>query len=187
MVQSPRTRIYTVDRLEFNDSDSYESDFTANSEGKFQFDANSAMFDTTADDSSNREIIEGTDLNVNAAAVAKQQRPMSILKGRRRKSFKSSEMPAGSIAKMMANEQFQVVHPKTKKIAGSMTYASKQANIEYQANVAAIDYSRCDCLVPSEEPLGNAHYRVNLHHNRGFGPISKLRINTVVEAETDID
>ena len=45
-----------------------------------------------------------------------------------------------------------------------MTYASKKANIEYQANVAAIDYSRCDSLVPSEKPFKNVHYKVNLLH-----------------------
>ena len=43
----------TVHRLEFDDSDGYESDFTTNSEGTFQFDINSAMLDTTTDDNSN--------------------------------------------------------------------------------------------------------------------------------------
>ena len=97
----------TVHRLEFNDSDGYESHFTANSEGTFRFNVNSAMFDTTTDNNSHEEIIEGTDLNVNTAAAAKQ-RPTSILKGRRRKPFKSSEMPAGAVTMMMANKQFQI-------------------------------------------------------------------------------
>ena len=66
----------TVYQIEFEDSDGYNSDFTANSEGTFQFNANSAMFDSTADDDSNGEnIIEGSDLNVNAAAVARKLRP----------------------------------------------------------------------------------------------------------------
>ena len=45
-----------------------------------------------------------------------------------------------------------------------MTYASKMANINYQENVATMDYSRCDSLVPSKEPFKNAHYKVNLLH-----------------------
>ena len=49
-------------------NDGYESNFTANSEGTFQFNVNSAMFDTIADNNSNGEIdIEGSNLNVNAA------------------------------------------------------------------------------------------------------------------------
>ena len=103
--------------MDFDDSDGYEFDFAANSEDTFQFDVNSAMFDTTADDNSNGEVIEGSDLNVNAATATRQQRPTSILQGRRRKPFKSSEMPAGAISKMMANEQFQVIHSKSKKEA----------------------------------------------------------------------
>ena len=119
--------------MRFDDSDSYESDFTANSEGTFQFNANSAMFDTTADDNSNGEVVlEGSNLNVNAAAATKQQRPPSILKGRRRKPFKSSEMPAEPVPEMMINKQFQVIDPKTKNVAGWITYAAKVVNINYQ-------------------------------------------------------
>ena len=55
--------LYTVYRMEFDDSDGYESDFTANSKGTFQFNVNSAIFDTTANNNSNGEIIiEGSDL-----------------------------------------------------------------------------------------------------------------------------
>ena len=109
----------TVYRIEFHDSDGYESDFTANSKGIYQCNANSAMFDATSNDNSNGEVVlEGSNLNVNAATATKQQRLPSILKGRTRKPFKSSKMPAGAISKIMANEQFQVIHPKTKKLAG---------------------------------------------------------------------
>ena len=90
--------------MEFKDNDAYNSDFTANSEGIFQFNANSAIFDATANNDSNGGILEGSDLNVNAVATARKQRP-SILKGSRRKNFKLSEMPVGAIAKMMANKQ----------------------------------------------------------------------------------
>ena len=68
--------------MEFEDGDGDRnySDCTANSEGVFYFDTNSAMFDTTANNNSNGEsVVEGSDLNVNAAA-AKKQRP-SNLKG----------------------------------------------------------------------------------------------------------
>ena len=59
--------------MEFDDNDSYESDFTANSEGTFQLNVNSAMFDTTANNNSNGEIvIEGSNLNVNAAVTTKK-------------------------------------------------------------------------------------------------------------------
>ena len=62
------------------------------------------MFDSTADNDSNREsVLEGSNLNVNAAAVTKK--PRSILKGKGRKQFKSSEMPSGAITKMMTNKQ----------------------------------------------------------------------------------
>ena len=96
--------------MEFDDSNGYESNFTANSKGTFQCNANFAMFDTTADNNSNGEIIlEGSDLNVNAAATTTKQRP-SILKGKGRKNTKSSEMPTGVIGKMMTNKQLQVMN-----------------------------------------------------------------------------
>ena len=97
----------------------YESNFTANSKGTFQFNANSTMFDTTTNDDSNEEIIlEGSNLNVNAAAATKKQRPPSILKGKGRKTFKSSEILAGAVSKIMTNKQFQVIDPDTKNVAG---------------------------------------------------------------------
>ena len=49
--------LHTTYRMEFNDSDGYGSNFTANFEGTYQLNANSTMFNTTADDDSNREII----------------------------------------------------------------------------------------------------------------------------------
>ena len=61
------------------------------------------MFDTTDDDNSNGEsVVEVSDLNFSTAAAKKQQ--PSILKGIRRKTFKSIEMPAGAIGKMMASK-----------------------------------------------------------------------------------
>ena len=45
----------TAYQIEFNDNDGYNSDFTANSEGTFKFNANSAMFDSTANNDSNEE------------------------------------------------------------------------------------------------------------------------------------
>ena len=66
--------------MEFDDNDGYESDFIANSESAFQFNVNSAIFNTTADDNSNGEIIiEGRNLDVNAVVATKKQRPPSIL------------------------------------------------------------------------------------------------------------
>ena len=100
----------TAYKLEFVDSDGdgYYSDCTANSEGTWGLNVNSAMFDTTTDDNSNGEsVLEGSNLTVNAAA-AKKQRP-SILKGSRRKILKSSVMTAGAVPKMMTNKQFTVM------------------------------------------------------------------------------
>ena len=95
----------TVYRMEFDDNDGYESDFTANSKGIFQFNVNSAMFDTTASDNSNGEIvIEGRYLNVNAAATTKKVGRPGILKRKGRRTFKSSEMPAGAVGKMTTNK-----------------------------------------------------------------------------------
>ena len=142
-----------VYRVKFDNSkgDGYNSDFTANSEGIFQLNVNSAVFDTTADDNSNGEIIlEESDLNINAA-VAEKQRP-SILKGNRRKNFKSSEMPAGVIPKMMVTKQLKMMNGE--KVAAYMTYSAKMANIDF--------YSCYDSLVPDKEPVKDVDYKVNL-------------------------
>ena len=133
----------TAYRLEFVDSDGdgYYSDCTANSEGTWGLNVNSAMFDTTTDNNSNGEsVLEGSDLTVNAAA-AKKQRP-SILKGSRRKILKSSEMLAGAVPKMMASKQLKVMDGD--KVAAYLTYSTKMTNI---------DYSCCDSLVPDNEPV----------------------------------
>ena len=99
----------TVYRMEFDDSGGYESDFITNSVGRFQSNAKFTMFDTTANNNSNGEtILEGSDLNVNAVAATKKQRP-SILKGKGRKTFKSSEMPTGAVGKMMSNKKIPVM------------------------------------------------------------------------------
>ena len=96
----------TVYKLEFEDGDGdgYYSDCTANSEGTYQFNVNSSMFNTIAGDNSNGySVVEGSDLNISAVA-AKKQRP-SILKGNRRKKIlRASEMPAGTVPKMMASK-----------------------------------------------------------------------------------
>ena len=90
------------------------------------------MFNTTADDNSNGEIvIEGSDLNINVAAATKKVGKPSILKGKGRRTFKSSKMPAGAVRKMMTNKQFKVIDPITKKVTGGMTYSAKVANIDY--------------------------------------------------------
>ena len=102
--------------------------------------------------------MEGSELNVNAAA-AKKPRPTSILKGkssRRKKLYKSSKMPAGAVPKMMASKQLEVRDPVTNELVSYMTYAAK---------MATIDYSRCDSLVPIEEPTVDVHYKVNLCHS----------------------
>ena len=86
----------------------YESDFTTNSKGTFQSNVNSTIFDATTDDDSNGEIIlEGCDLNVNMAVAIKKQRPPSILKGKGRRTFKSSEMPAGAVSKSWQTHSFR--------------------------------------------------------------------------------
>ena len=63
----------TVYKLEFKDGDvdGYYFDCTANSDGTYCFDVNTTMFDTTADDSNGERVVEGNDLNVNAAARKK--------------------------------------------------------------------------------------------------------------------
>ena len=46
--------------------------------------------------------------------------------------------------------------PITHKVIGWMTYA---------VNLANIDYSRCNRLVPNKEPVKDVHYKVNLLHS----------------------
>ena len=145
-----------VYRIKFDNShsDGYNSDFTANSKDTFQFNANSDMVNTTANNNSNGEIIlEGSDLNVNAAAATKNQRPR-ILSGNRRKSLKSSEIPVGVIPKMMANKQLKVMVGDN--VAGYMTYSVKMINIDF--------YSCCDNLVLDKESVKDVHCKVNLLH-----------------------
>ena len=91
------------------------------------------MFDTIANNNSNGEsVVEGSGLNVNAAA-AKKQCP-SILKGNRRKKIlRASEMPAEVVPKMMANKQMK-----------AMDRDNVSAYLTYAGNMANIDYSQCD-------------------------------------------
>ena len=118
------------------------------------------MYDTTtADDDSNGEsVLKGSKLNVNVVA-ARKARPTSILKGkssRKKKLYKSSEMPAGAVPKMMTSKQLEVRDPVTNELVSYMTYAAK---------MATIDYSRCDSLVLIEESAVDLHYKVNLHNS----------------------
>ena len=69
---------------EFDDGDGYNSGFTANSEGTFQFNANSAMFDATTDNNSNEKIQKGTNSYVKVVAAARKAKS-SILRGQRKK------------------------------------------------------------------------------------------------------
>ena len=146
--------------MEFKDEDGegYYSDCTANSEATYDFNVHSSVYDTTtADDDSNGEsVLKGSELNVNAAA-ARKARPTSILKQKRKKKiFKTSEMPAGAVPKMMASKQMLVMTPDGKKVAASITMAT---------NMATIDYSRYNSLVPIEAPVVDSHYKVNLLHS----------------------
>ena len=149
-------QLRTVYKLEFEDGDGdgYYSDCTENSEGTYQFDINSVMFNTTADDSSGENVVRGSDLNVNAAA-AKKQRP-SILRNRKKKILKASEMAAGAVPKMMASKQMPVMTLDGTKVAVYLTLAGNMANI---------DYARCDSLVPTTDPIEDVHYKVNLLHS----------------------
>ena len=125
----------TVYKLEFEDDngDGYYSDYTANSEATCDFNFHSSVYNTNGDNDSNGEsFLEGKALNVSAAAV-KKTRP-SILKGRsprRKKLYKSSEMPEGAVPKMMANRQLELRDPDTKELIFYMTYAAKMATIDY--------------------------------------------------------
>ena len=124
-------QLRTVYKLEFGDGDGdgYYSDCTANAEGTYQFNVNSSLFDTTANDDSNGEsVLEGRDLNVNAAA-AKKQRPST--RKRNKKILKASEMPAGAVPKMMASKQMPVMTPDGYKVAAYITMAENMATIDY--------------------------------------------------------
>ena len=73
-------------------------------------------------------------MNVNAAVSKRPKK--NILKGKGKKIFKSSEMPAGLIAKMMADKQLKVKDGDN--TVAYMTYSAKMANV---------DYTRFDSLV----------------------------------------
>ena len=73
-------------------------------------------------------------------------------------------MPTGAVPTMMANKQFKVIDPKTKKVAGWMTYIAKVTTIDYKAKVATIAYSQFDGLVPNKEPIKDVYYKVNILH-----------------------
>ena len=122
-------QLQTVYKLEFEygDNDGYYFDCTANSKGTYQFNVNSSLFDTTADDDSNGEVVlEGSDLNVNAAA-AKKQRP-SILKNRK-KIFKLSEIKASAVQKIMTSKQMPVMDES--KVAAYIPMAGNMTTINY--------------------------------------------------------
>ena len=63
-------------------------------------------------------------------------------------------MPAGLVAKMMSNKQQRVVDD----------YNNITEYLNYSAKMTNIDYSRCDSLVPKEQPAKEIHYKVNLSH-----------------------
>ena len=131
-----RTDGRAVYKLDFEDDngDGYYSDYTANSEATFDFNAYSSVYDTTDDDDSNGEsVLEGKELNVNAAAATKS-RPSSILKvrvrsPRRKKLYKSSEIPTGAPPKMMASKQLKLMDGD--KVVSYMTMAGNMAVMDY--------------------------------------------------------
>ena len=83
-----RTDGRTVYKLEFEDEDGegYYYDYTAKSEATYSFNVHSFMYDTTttSDNSNGEGVLEGSELNVNAAAATKA-RPTSIPRQKRRK------------------------------------------------------------------------------------------------------
>ena len=158
-----RTNGHTVYKLDFEDDNGggYYSDYTANSEGTYDFNVHSSVYNTTGDNYSNGEsVLEGKELNVSAAAATKAK-PTSILRekrSRRKKFYRSSEMPAGAVSEMLANKQLELRDPKTNKLVPYMTYTAK---------MAVMDYSRCDSLLPipiKQPPPVNLHYKVSLLH-----------------------
>ena len=82
------------------------------------------------------------------------------MKGKRKKKlFKSSEMPAGAVSKMMANQQLRLMD-KDDNVVSYWTG-------HQQANMAVMDYSRCDSLLPPQidvPPPVDVHYKVHLLH-----------------------
>ena len=62
-------------------------------------------------------------------------------------------MPAGLVAKMMASQQDRIVDSQTGETKGYSIYSIRMTNI---------DYSRCDSLVPEEQPANEIHYKVNI-------------------------
>ena len=111
------------------------------------------MYDTTNDESNGESVSEEKGLNVNAAASTRPKK--SILKRNGKKTFNSSEMPAGSIHKMMADKQLEVRDPVTKQIVSYMTYSAKMANV---------DYTRFDSLVTEDVADQVVNYNANLLH-----------------------
>ena len=153
-----------------DDDNGYFSDQTANSEATYDFNASSALvYDATDDGNSDGEsVLEGQELTVNAAAAAaatkSKSTPPGILKvrgnGRRRKKqiFKSSEIPAGAVSKMMANQQMRLIDQNDNVVS----YWTG-----HQASMTVMDYSRCDSLMtdPIDAPPPiDLHYKVHLMH-----------------------
>ena len=157
-----RTDERTVYKSNFVDEDDngYYFDCTANSEATYNFNASSAVYDATGDNDSNGEsVLEGQELTVSAAAATKS-RPQSILKvkgKKQKKIFRASEMPAGAVSKMMANQQLRLMD-KDDNVVSYWTA---------HANMAVMDYSRCDSLLPTPidmPPPVDLHYKVHLLH-----------------------
>ena len=153
--------MYTVDLID----DGYNTDYTTNtqnSEGTYglpsEFNANSAVYDAADRVNSNGDIIEGSQyyLNVNAAVATKTKGILHQGKGQRKLSrtlLKSSEMPTGLVAKMMASKQDVMIDRKTGQTRGYFIYSARITNIKYS--------HYCDSLVPEEQPAKKMHYRIN--------------------------
>jgi len=137
---------------EIVDSDGYESDFTHNSEGTFQFVVNSTIYDTT-DNEDGEGVSEGTKLNVNAAAASTKPKK-SVLKRRGKEIFKLSEIPAAAVARMMASEQVRMIDKNDNEM-GWMTYAAK---------MTVIDYTRFDSMITEDSADKKIHCNANLSH-----------------------
>ena len=162
--QQLRTDGRTVYKLDFEDynGDEYYSDYTANSEATYDFNVHSSVYKTTSYNNSNGEsVLEGKELNVSATAAATNAKPTSILREKipkRKNLYRSSEMPAGAVSKMLASKQLKLRDPKTNELISYMTYAAK---------MAVMDYSQCDSLLPipiKQPPPIDLHYKVNLLH-----------------------
>ena len=158
-----RTDERTVYKSNFVDEDDngYYFDCTANSEATYNFNASSAVYDATGDNDSNGEsVLEGQELTVSAAAATKS-RPQSILKvkgKKQKKIFRASEMPAGAVSKMMANQQLRLIN-KDDKVVSYWTMHAK---------MVVMDHSRCDSLIQTQieaPPPVDLYYKVNLLHH----------------------